>query len=73
MGTMHWALWALLGLGTLAFWVVVAYAAGSLVGRVDPDARLDTSPRAEPDEQLARGDIGLDEYELRRRHLEDGH
>jgi putative membrane protein len=73
MGTTHWALWALLGLGTIGFWAIVAFAAGSLFGRVDPQAPRARGPRAELDEQLARGQIGIDEYEDRRRHLADGH
>ena len=73
MGTTHWALWALLGLGTIGFWAIVAYAAGSLFGRVDPEAPLATGARAELDEQLARGQIGIDEYQQRRQHLADGH
>jgi putative membrane protein len=73
MGTTHWALWALLGLGTIGFWAIVAIAAGSLFGRVDPRAPLVRGPRAELDEQLARGQISIDEHEDRRRHLADGH
>ncbi len=72
MGTTHWALSALLGLGTIGFWVIVAYAAGSLFGRVDPRGPLATDAHAELDEQLARGHIGVDEYEQRRPHLTDG-
>lgn len=72
MATTHWTLWALLGLGTIGFWAIVAYAAGSLLGRVDPQAPLAADARAEVDEQLARGHIGVDEYEQRRRHLADG-
>ena len=73
MGTTHWALWALLGLGTIGFWAIVAYAAGSLFGRVDSETPPAAGPRTELDEQLARGQIGVDEYEQRRRHLADGH
>jgi putative membrane protein len=73
MSSMHWALWALLGLGTIGFWVIIAYAAGSLFGRIDREAASAAEPRATLDEQLARGQICIDEYEQRRRHHVDGH
>ncbi len=74
-GTTSWPLWLLLGLGTVGFWAIVAYGVGSLFG---PDHRKgDTAsgrrPLAELDEKLARGQISIDEYELQRRHLTQGH
>ncbi|WP_245627250.1 SHOCT domain-containing protein [Kribbia dieselivorans] len=66
-------MWTLMLLGTAAFWIVVvlvirAMLPGSGPGRVPMPDPLDVLK-----ERLARGDIGPEEYEQRRRLITGGH
>lgn len=67
-------MWLVMGLGTLAFWILVAVAVRALFPK-----RSGSPVQARPDpltllaERLAGGDISVAEYERRRRLIVDGH
>ncbi len=67
-------MWLVMGLGTLAFWILVVVAVRALFPK-----RPGSLVQAGPDpltllaERLAGGDISAAEYERRRRLLVDGH
>jgi putative membrane protein len=65
-GSGAWWMWALMALGTIGFWLVVAYVVRLVVqGRpVSPGTGRPTSAEALRllDERLARGEIDAEEY-----------
>lgn len=71
---MTWWMLLAMGVGTLAFWVVIVLA---LRGLLPGQERPDEPPRPEPlallNERLANGEVSPEEYEQRRRLLIDGH
>lgn len=73
-GNGMWWMWLLMGGGTLAFWVVVVLVVRILLptGRTSRD-RGRPEPLISLKEGLARGEVSLEEYELRRRLIVDGH
>lgn len=72
---MTWWMWLSMGVGTLAFWVVVVLAVRDLLPGQKKVAH--PPPRPEPltllQERLASGELSPEEYEQRRRLLVDGH
>lgn len=71
-----WWMWALMLLGTIGFWLLVAYVVRTvIVGRRPDDA--DPTGVSEPlrvlDERLARGEIDLEEYQRIRNVLRHAH
>ncbi len=72
--TMGWGMWLLVGLGTLGFWVLVAIVVRALViERRNGSPPAPSDPLQLLDARLARGEMGVEEYEQRRRLLVDGH
>lgn len=72
---MGWWMWLVMGVGTLAFWIVIVLAVRTLLpGRghqaADPQ-------RSEPltllKERLARGEVSPEEFVQRRRLIVNGH
>jgi putative membrane protein len=69
---MGWAGWLVMGLGTIAFWVVVVLVVRALLptgGTPAPKGHAD--PLGVLNERLARGDVTPEEYEQRRRLIVD--
>lgn len=64
-GTGGW-MWALMALGTVGFWLVVAYVVRAVLQDRPGPAETRPAPGAEPgrllDERLARGEIDAEEY-----------
>ncbi|MDQ2756682.1 MAG: SHOCT domain-containing protein [Actinomycetota bacterium] len=74
---MGWGMWVVMGLGTIAFWVVVVLVVRALMpGRYRNADMVAADVRRDPltllKEGLARGDVTLQEYEQRRRLITDG-
>lgn len=72
-----WWMWLLMALGTIGFWLLVAYIVRAVIrgpGASQPSA---TTAATEPlrilDERLARGEIDAEEYQRLRRLLVGGH
>lgn len=70
---MGWLMWLILGVGTLAFWIVIILLVRALLP--SRTQRVEAPPRPDPltllKESLARGDVSIEEYEQRRRLLSD--
>jgi putative membrane protein len=66
-------MWLLMLAGTVGFWVLVALTVRALVGGGRPTRRPTTDALAVLRERLARGEIGPEDFEHRRRLLTDGH
>ena len=72
---MGWGMWLFMGVGTLVFWLVVL----AMVRSVLPARGGQDQGPAQPDpltlltEGRARGELTVEEYEARRRHIVDGH
>lgn len=73
---MGWWMWVLMALGTLGFWVVVAYVVRAVIhGRsaTPPPTATATWTGSEPmrllDERLARGEVDAEEYQRTRNLL----
>ncbi|WP_244328263.1 SHOCT domain-containing protein [Yimella sp. cx-51] len=64
-------MWMLMGVAALAFWVAIAFGLRSLF----PAGKGQQPPRVDPmtllNESLARAEISIEEYEDRRRILEN--
>lgn len=71
-----WGMWVLMALGTIAFWVAVAWFVRSVLQdrpRRDAGVPIEgNEARRILDERLARGEIQPDEYERLRALLTDG-
>ncbi len=74
---MGWAMWLLMAVGTVGFWVLVVVVARTLIfsgpGRqtTPQDAAAMTALNI-LDQRLARGEIGVEEYASRRRTITEG-
>ncbi|WP_347353601.1 SHOCT domain-containing protein [Intrasporangium sp.] len=71
-GATAWWMWALIALGAVGFWLVVAYVVRAVVhGRPTPSAveRPAPDPLQLLDERLARGEIDAEEYQRTRNLL----
>jgi putative membrane protein len=70
-----WWMWVLMLLGTIGFWLLVAYVVRSvLVGRPHQTSTTDArEPLHLLDERLARGEIDLEEYQRVRNVLRNAH
>lgn len=72
-----WWMWVVMGLGTIGFWLLVAYLVRTVMdGR--SSRRSEVTPTGpEPlrllDERLARGEIDLEEYQRIRNALTHTH
>ncbi len=71
-----WWMWALMALGTIGFWMVVAYVVRAVIhGQPASPSSTSTGPAtgSEPlrllDERLAKGDIDAEEYQRTRNLL----
>ncbi|MDC5696853.1 SHOCT domain-containing protein [Intrasporangium calvum] len=74
----EWWMWGLMLLGTIGFWLLVAYVVRAVVlGGRPAERRSATPPIDEPlrllDERLARGEIDLEEYQRTRNVLRNAH
>ena len=69
----HPWLMALAVVATALLWVVVVAVATRLLRPPRSHGSAPSAPLGTLDERLARGDIGVDEYRVRRRRLVDGH
>lgn len=62
-----WWMWALMLLGTIGFWLLVAYVVRAVVVGRRPAEDASRAQAEEPlrllDERLARGEIDLEEYQ----------
>ncbi len=62
-----WWMWVLMLLGTVGFWLLVAYVVRAVVVGRRPEGSAPASGFEEPlhllDERLARGEIDLEEYQ----------
>ena len=72
---MGWGMWLVLILGTIGFWLLVAFLVRLVMqGRTEPRANPpEPTPMQLLDERLARGEIGPDEYQQTKRLLTQGH
>ena len=74
-GGWGWGMWIVMLLGTIGFWLLVAYVVRIVIQGRHTDA---TRPAAGPtalqllDERLARGEIDPEEYERTKRLLMSG-
>ncbi len=72
-----WWMWGLMLLGTIGFWLLVAYIVRTVVlGRRTneaPSAQTSAEPLRLLDERLARGEIDVEEYERTRDILRHAH
>lgn len=72
-----WWMWVLMLLGTVGFWLLVAYVVRAVVVGRQPDAPAPASGVDEPlrllEERLARGEIDLEEYQRVRNVLRHSH
>ncbi len=71
-----WGMWLLMGVGMIAFWVVVIFVIRALLpgrGGSKDAAAARPDPLTLLKERLARGEITPEEYEQRRRLIVDGH
>ncbi|EWT07749.1 hypothetical protein N864_23575 [Intrasporangium chromatireducens Q5-1] len=71
---MGWWMWVLMALGTLGFWVLVAYVVRAVIqGRPATPSPTSAASGREPlqllDERLARGEVDADEYQRTRNLL----
>lgn len=77
MGTgMVWWMWVLMGLGTIGFWLVVAYFVRMVMeGGSSRSAKppVEVEPLRLLDERLARGEIDAEEYQRTRNILSHAH
>jgi putative membrane protein len=71
---MGWMMWLVMGVGTLAFWVVVILVVRALLPSRGPQSTDGQRPDAVTvlKERLARGEVTPEEYEERRRLIVDG-
>lgn len=72
-----WWMWGLMLLGTIGFWLIVAYVVRTVIlGRRSDDTRS-AAKSAEPlrllDERLARGEIDVEQYERTKDVLKSPH
>lgn len=67
---MGWWMWLIMGLGTIGFWLLVAYLVRMIMDGGPSRAARSRAGSTEPlrllDERLARGEIEPDEYQRRR-------
>jgi putative membrane protein len=74
---MVWWMWVVMGLGTIGFWLLVAYLVRMVM---DGGSSRAAGPRVEApeplrllDERLARGEIDAEEYQRTRNMLTHAH
>jgi uncharacterized membrane protein len=70
---MGWPMWAVMILGLIALWVLVALLVRHSFNGRHPGSFPSRSALAELDARLARGDISTDDYTAARRLISDGH
>ncbi|GAA6524977.1 SHOCT domain-containing protein [Intrasporangium sp. DVR] len=73
----EWWMWLLMLIGTIGFWVLVAYVVRAVILGRRPEDGASTPRAAEPlrllDERLARGEIDIEEYQRTRNVLKNAH
>ena len=73
----EWWMWGLMLVGTIGFWLLVAYAVRAVILGRRPEGDTPAPRTAEPlrllDERLARGEIDIEEYQRTRNVLRNAH
>ena len=70
---MGWVMWLIMGTGVVAFWVLVVLLIRAILPGRDRSAEIGpatTDPTALLKERLARGEITPEEYEVRRKLID---
>lgn len=71
---MGWGMWLFMILGLVGLWALVALLVRQAFSDRRPDAYPQrSSPLADLDARLARGEIGVEDYTAARRLISDGH